>query len=57
MVFEFILIAFCIFMVIRTMNRLSNLRKKQAEAAPVEAPVPSKEEELLTEIRDLLRSK
>jgi large conductance mechanosensitive channel len=48
---DFIIIAFAIFMVIKGMNNL----KKKEEAAPAPPPAPSKEEVLLTEIRDLLK--
>ncbi len=48
---DFIIVAFAIFMMIRLMN---NMRKKE-ETKPAEPPAPSKEEALLTEIRDLLR--
>lgn len=48
---DFLIVAFCIFMAIRIMNRL----KKKTEEAPAPAPAPSKEEVLLTEIRDLLK--
>jgi len=47
----FIIVAFAIFMVIKAMNKM----KKKEEEAPAEPPKPSKEEELLTEIRDLLK--
>jgi len=48
---DFLIIAFVIFMMIKAMN---NMKKKEA-AAPVPAPPdPTKEETLLTEIRDLL---
>jgi large conductance mechanosensitive channel len=58
MVFEFIVIAFSIFMVVKLMNKASNLRKKQEEeAASVAPPAPSNEEVLLAEIRDLLKNK
>lgn len=52
--FDFLIIAFAIFMVIKAMN---SAKKKEAEApaAPAPAPAPSKEEVLLTEIRDLLK--
>jgi large conductance mechanosensitive channel len=50
-VIDFIIIAFAIFMVIRTMNNL----KKKEEAKPATPPKPSAEETLLTEIRDLLK--
>ena len=52
-VFDFIIIAFAIFMVIKGMNSL----KKKEEEAPAAPPAPSKEEVLLTEIRDALRQK
>ena len=48
---DFLIIAFAIFMVIKGMNSL----KKKEEAAPSPPPAPSKEEVLLTEIRDLLK--
>lgn len=59
MVFEFIIIAFSVFMMIKIMNKATTLRKKQeAEAVPEPAaPAPTNEEVLLTEIRDLLKQK
>lgn len=51
--FEFFIIAFAIFMVIKQINRL----KREAPAAPAAPPEPSNEEKLLTEIRDLLKKK
>jgi len=50
---DFIIIAFAIFMMIKAMNQL----KKKEEAKPAPPPAPSKEEVLLTEIRDLLKQK
>lgn len=53
-VFDFVIIAFAIFMVVKGMNSL----KRKEEEAPAEAPAPpepSTEEKLLTEIRDLLK--
>ena len=50
---DFLIIAFAIFMMIKMMNRF--MKKNQAPAAPVAPPEPSKEELLLTEIRDLLK--
>src|SRR5665647_3074168 len=50
---NFIIIAFVLFMVIRSMNVLK--RKDAAAAAPPAPPKPTREEELLTEIRDLLK--
>jgi large conductance mechanosensitive channel len=52
-VIDFTIIAFAIFMVVKGINTL----KKKEEAAPKEAPKPSAEEALLTEIRDLLKTK
>lgn len=49
---NFMIVAFVLFMVIRLMNRL----KAKEEAAPAPA-APTKDQELLTEIRDLLKSK
>ena len=54
--FDFIIVAFCIFLFIKGMNRLST-KKAEAPAAPAPPPAPSKEELLLAEIRDLLKEK
>jgi len=50
---DFVIIAFAIFMGIRAMNSL----KKKEEEKPAAPPAPSKEEVLLTEIRDLLKQR
>lgn len=50
---NFIIIAFVLFLVIRGINRV--MRKEQA-APPLPAP-PTKDQVLLTEIRDLLRGR
>lgn len=56
-VVDFLIIAFCIFLMVKGIMKLSNLRKKE-EAPAEEAPAePSNEEKLLTEIRDLLKDK
>jgi len=47
---NFLIIALCIFMVIKLINKVQ--KKKEEEPAP--APEPTKEEVLLTEIRDAL---
>ena len=47
---NFLIIALCIFMVIKVINKL----QKKKEEAPAPAPEPTKEEVLLTEIRDAL---
>jgi large conductance mechanosensitive channel len=51
-VFDFTIVAFAIFMAIKMMNKL----KREPPPAPA-APEPTKEELLLTEIRDLLKAK
>lgn len=51
-IFDFIIIAFSIFLVIRT---ITNLRKKKEEAPAAPAPIPE-DVKLLSEIRDLLKS-
>ncbi|MFZ2172091.1 MAG: large-conductance mechanosensitive channel protein MscL [Methylococcaceae bacterium] len=50
---DFTIIAFVIFIMVKLINNL----KKKEEAAPAVAPEPTKEEVLLTEIRDLLKAK
>jgi large conductance mechanosensitive channel len=52
-VFDFLIIAIVIFMMIKLLNRF----KKKEEAKPAAPPAPSKEEVLLAEIRDILKSK
>ena len=50
-VFDFVIVAFAIFMAIKVINRLNRQKKEEAKAPPA----PGKEEVLLTEIRDLLK--
>lgn len=50
-IFDFVIVAFAIFLAIKLINKLH--RKKEEE--PKAPPAPSKEELLLTEIRDLLK--
>ena len=50
---QFLIIAFCIFLVIKGLNSLKREGPKEPEAAPA----PTKEETLLTEIRDILKNK
>ena len=52
-IIDFLIVAFCIFLIVKGINSL----KKKEEAAPAADPGPSKEEILLTEIRDLLAKK
>ncbi|MCI5811849.1 MAG: large-conductance mechanosensitive channel protein MscL [Clostridiales bacterium] len=59
-IFDFLLIALCIFAAIRIVSNVTKRLKKQEEPkeeAPAPEPEPTKEELLLTEIRDLLRDR
>lgn len=51
-IIDFLIVAFAIFMGIKVLNRL----KREEEVAPQTAPAPTKDQELLSEIRDLLKS-
>jgi large conductance mechanosensitive channel len=51
--FDFLIVAFAVFMVIKAIN--SAKKKEEAAPAPPAPPAPTKEEVLLTEIRDLLK--
>ena len=53
-ILDFIIVAFSIFMVIKAFN---SMKKKEAAAPPPAPPAPSKEEVLLSEIRDILKDK
>jgi large conductance mechanosensitive channel len=53
-IIDFLIIAFVIFMVIRTITKMQQL-KAQEPAPPPPPPEPTNEEKLLTEIRDLLK--
>lgn len=54
--FDFIIVAFAIFMFIKLINKM-NRKKVEAPAAPAPPPAPTKEEVLLAEIRDILKEK
>ena len=61
-IIDFLIIAISVFAMIKLINKLSTLRKKEeeeaaAEPAPAPEPEPTKEEVLLAEIRDLLKEK
>ena len=60
-IIDFILVALVVFMIVKAFNaaRTAAEKRKKAEeeAAPPAPPAPSKEEVLLTEIRDLLKEK
>ncbi len=51
---DFVIIAFCVFLLVKGINKLARRNKKE-EAAPA-PPQPAAEERLLTEIRDLLKN-
>ena len=53
--FDFLIIAFSIFMFIKLITKLTEKKKAETPAAPPAPPVLSKEEVLLTEIRDILK--
>ena len=50
---DFTILALCVFLMVKLMNRL--MKKEAAPAPAPEPPAPTKEELLLTEIRDLLK--
>ena len=58
-VLDFFIIAICLFFIVKAIAKASALRKKKEaeETAAAPAPEPTKEEVLLTEIRDLLKEK
>jgi len=54
-IITFIIVSFCIFLVVKGYNKMKESMEKQEAEAPAAPPAPSKEEVLLTEIRDLLK--
>lgn len=52
-VINFLIMAFCVFLMLKGVNKLMSIGKKKEEEKPAEPP---KEEVLLTEIRDLLKA-
>lgn len=57
-IINFLILALVVFFLVKGLNKLSELGKKQEEEAPAEPPAPpapSNEEVLLAEIRDLLK--
>ena len=59
-VINFFILALVVFLIVKGINKLSEIGKKKEEEAPAEPPAPpapSAEEVLLTEIRDLLKNK
>ena len=59
-IINFLILALVVFFLVKGLNKLSEMGKKQEEAAPAAPPAPpepSNEEKLLAEIRDLLKNK
>ncbi len=58
---DFLIIAFCVFLLVKAINKMASLKKAKDDAAkataPAPEPQPTAEEKLLTEIRDLLKEK
>src|SRR5581483_302073 len=52
-VVDFTIVAFAVFLMVKTLNHL----KKKQEEAPAAPPAPTRDQELLSEIRDLLKKK
>ena len=52
---DFLIISFCVFLMVRALMKLK--RKKEEAPAPPAEPKPTREEELIAEIRDLLKEK
>ena len=52
-VINFLIMAFCIFLMVKAVNKIMSIGTKKEEEKPAE---PTKEEVLLTEIRDLLKA-
>lgn len=55
-VVDFLIVAFCIFLAVKVMNRLKSKKEAAEEAPAPAAPAAPTQEELLTEIRDLLKT-
>ncbi len=53
-VIDFLIVAFCVFLLVKAINKLTKKKEEETPAAP---PAPSAEEKLLTEIRDLMKNK
>ena len=54
-IITFIIVSFCIFLALKGYNKMKENMEKKEEEAPAAPPAPTKEEVLLTEIRDLLK--
>ena len=56
-IINFIIIALCVFMMVKGLAKLKSAKRAEEDAAPTAPAEPSNEEKLLTEIRDLLAKK
>ncbi len=56
-IINFVLIALVIFAIVKAMNKIQSMKKKEEEEVKEEEPAGPTSEELLTEIRDLLKEK
>ncbi len=54
-IITFLIVAFCIFLVVKVYNKMKESLERKEQEAPAAPPAPTKEEVLLTEIRDLLK--
>ncbi len=54
-IITFLIVAFCIFLVVKVYNKMKESLERKEKEAPAAPPAPTKEEVLLTEIRDLLK--
>ena len=50
---DFLIVAFAVFLMVKAINRM----KRKEEAAPATPPAPTRDQVLLTEIRDLLKAR
>lgn len=56
-IITFLIVSFSIFLVVKLYNKIREKLAEEEKEAPATPPAPSKEEVLLTEIRDLLKKK
>ncbi len=56
-VINFLIIAFVVFLLVRYVNKIKDAAVRKQEAAPVDAPTGPSQEQLLAEIRDLLKAR
>lgn len=56
-IIDFLLIAICVFALVKSINKVREKFEKKEEAEEAAPPAPSNEEVLLTEIRDILKNK